>query len=109
MALHKQVKKRKEYPNNYTLYPNTSDKFLIFYDEASKAYRVTHYSRWGFRGQWSGYGVRNNRPDGSFTLRRNDWTYQKLFSNEIEALNFAKEKAKSRNMLGAVFLLHLKE
>lgn len=109
MALHKRVKKRKEYPVNYTLYPNTTDKFLIFYDEKVKAYRVTHYSRWGFRGKWSAYGVRSNNSDGSFSLRRNDWTYQVRFPNEIEALNFAKEKAKSRNMVGAVFLLQLKD
>lgn len=115
MALHKQVtnnpKPKKYYPPNLTLYPNTTDKFLIQYDKKAKCFRVTHYSKWGFRGSWSVHGVRTGMPSKANpmvpTLRRNEWTYQKAFENEIEALAFAKKKAADRNMDQAVFLLEL--
>lgn len=106
MALHKQVsnkqvsnKPKKVYAPNITLYPNATDKFLIQYDKKAKCYRVTHYSRWGFRGQRSIHGVK--------TVRRNEWTYRREFKDEIEALKFAKQKAADRNMDRAVFLLEL--
>ena len=117
MALHKQEtnnpKPKKFYPPNLTLYPTATDKFLIQYDKKAKCFRVTHYSKWGFRGQWNVHGVKTNIPYKKHPkipmVRRNEWTYQRRFENEIEALKFAKQKAEDRKMNkhDTVFLLEL--
>jgi len=110
MALHKTKKAKKQYPNKFDLYPSFADKFLIWYDSNLKCYKVTHYSRFGFRGQWNQHGVRSNGFAPNSILRRNEWTYTgkgKDFDNEIAALEFAKAKAKERKMDNAIFLLKL--
>lgn len=107
LALHKQTKKKKQYPGNYTLYPNFNDKFLIQYNKELKCWRVVHYSRFAFRGQWTIHGSRfGGFGHGSF-IRRHEWEYQKKFETEISALEFAKDKAKQRNMSNAIFLLQM--
>jgi len=107
MALHKQVKKKKQYPTNWTLFPGYNDKFLIHYDSVSKCFRVTHYSRFGEQGKIKFMGLA--KTDSSKPWRRISWTYQKQFENEIGALRFAKQKAKDRKMdvKSTVFLLEL--
>lgn len=91
MPLHKS---KKFYPPNFSLYPDI-DKFMIWYDTETKSFRVTHYSRFSFR------------PLSGNRFRRNDWTYMRYFSNELEALEFAKKKASDRRMVHPTFLLKL--
>jgi len=113
MALHKQEsnKPKKQYPNNFTLYPGVNDKLLIWYNKELKAWKVTHYSKWAFRGQYSFHGTRvGTQGTPGFMVRRNEWTYTgkgKDFKNEIEALEFAKSKAAERNFENPIFLLQM--
>ncbi len=104
MALHTQEKKRKHYPANMTLYPNFADKFLVFYSGKDRCWRVTHYSRWAFRGS---YAISGSRANSLGKVMRNDWTYQIRFKDEIAALEFAKSKAEERSMSNPVFLLQM--
>jgi len=104
LALHKQEKAKKQHEPNFTLFPNFRDKFLIFLDKGLGVWKVTHYSRWGFRGKYTTTGQRS-APGAPW--RRNDYTYVADFKNEIEAMQFAKDKATQRKFHDPVFLLQL--
>jgi hypothetical protein len=96
MALHKQQKKKKQYPVNATLYPGFKDKMLIHYDNEAKCYRVTHYSRFAESGKVFFMGL--SKTDFGGPWRRREWTYQRAFETEIDALQFAKDKVKQRKL-----------
>ena len=103
MALHKQVKKKKQYPINYTLIPGCYDKFLIHHDAENNCWRVTFYSQFNERGSvQTATATRRMRKDGNFGWMRRSWTYQKAFKHEIEALDFARAKAKTKKSYGSI-------
>jgi len=104
MALTKQVKKRKQYLTNYTLYPGYADKLLVHYDKEKLCYKVTHYSKFGERGKML-LTVSKQSPNGPWMRR--SWTYVAEFENEVVAMDFAKKKAIERKFESPVFLLQL--
>lgn len=114
MALHKQVSKKKQYPTNYTLVPGCYDKFLIHQDKENDCWRVTFYSQFS-EGRNSTGSLPNLtkrlKSDGSAGWMRRSWTYQKKFRHEVEAMEFAKAKAKTKKSYGSshrpVILLEL--
>ena len=103
MALHKQVKKKKQYPINYTLVPGARDKFLIHQDIENDCWRVTFYSQFSERAVTTLSGVSKRvHSDGRSGWMRRSWTYQKAFKHEIEALDFARAKAKTKKSYASI-------
>lgn len=106
MALHQQVKKpKKKYPINYTLVPGCYDKFLIHQDKELDCWRVTFYSGHSeskYDTTLSTVTGKKNPDTGATRWFRRSWTYQKKFRHEVEAMEFARAKAKTKKSYGSL-------
>jgi len=106
MSLHKQEtnKPKKQYPINYTLAPGCYDKFLIHQDIENNCWRVTFYSRHSEAKNDQTLVTVTGRVTGTGATKwmRRSWTYQKKFRHEVEAMEFARAKAKTKKSYGSI-------